>query len=129
MLGVISSSPGELEPVFQAMLENVTRICEAKFGTLYLYEADAFRMVATPTRRRRMSRRARDASSSDPHPDAPWGVSSSTKQTVQIADIRAEQAYAESGFADRRAAELGGARRVLTVPMLKEDELIGAIDI
>jgi two-component system, NtrC family, sensor kinase len=47
VLGVISSSPGELEPVFQAMLENAMRICEAKFGTLFLREADAFRAIAT----------------------------------------------------------------------------------
>jgi len=47
VLRVISSSPGELEPVFQAMLENAVRTCDAKFGTLYLREADAFRMIAT----------------------------------------------------------------------------------
>src|SRR4029434_9071456 len=47
VLGVISSSPGELEPVFRAMLENATRICEAKFGDLYLRDGDAFRMAAT----------------------------------------------------------------------------------
>ena len=46
VLKVISSSPGELEPVFEAMLENATRICEAKFGTLFLYEGDAFRSAA-----------------------------------------------------------------------------------
>src|SRR5207253_1586912 len=46
VLRVISSSPGELEPVFQVMLANATRVCEGKFGTMYLYEADAFRAVA-----------------------------------------------------------------------------------
>src|SRR5262249_53583422 len=46
VLGVISRSPGELEPVFQAMLENATRICEAKFGTLLLFEEDELRTVA-----------------------------------------------------------------------------------
>ena len=46
VLKVISSSPGELEPVFQAMLENATRICEAKFGTMYFREGDRFRAVA-----------------------------------------------------------------------------------
>src|SRR6266487_2938993 len=46
VLGVISSSPGELEPVFQAMLANAVHICEANFGNLFLYEGDAFRIVA-----------------------------------------------------------------------------------
>src|SRR5262249_23370973 len=47
VLSVIGSSPGELEPVFQAMLENATRICEAKFGTLFRFEGDVYRAVAT----------------------------------------------------------------------------------
>ena len=47
MLKVISASPGELEPVFKAMLENAVRICAAKFGNLYLSEGDGFRTVAT----------------------------------------------------------------------------------
>src|SRR6202158_2753092 len=46
VLQIISSSPGELQPVFDAMLANVARICEAKFAILYLCEGDAFRAVA-----------------------------------------------------------------------------------
>jgi hypothetical protein len=73
VLQVISSSPGDLEPVFRGVLENATRICEAKFGTLYLCEADAFRMVAThnapPAYVEARTRREQFR----PHPDAPLG--------------------------------------------------------
>jgi GAF domain-containing protein/DNA-binding response OmpR family regulator len=128
VLQVISSSPGELEPVFQAMLENAVRTCDAKFGTLYLREADAFRMVAThnappayvEARRREPFR---------PHPSAPLGHAASTKHVVQIADIRTTQAYTEGFRPIVEAVELGGFRTVLSVPMLKENELIGVINI
>jgi two-component system, NtrC family, sensor kinase len=129
VLGIISSSPGELEPVFQAMLEKAVSICAAKFGTLYLCEADAFRMVAThnapPAYVEARTRREQFR----PHPDAPLGRAASTKQAVQIADIRTTQAYTEGFRPIVEAAELGGYRTILSVPMLKEDELIGAINI
>jgi GAF domain-containing protein len=127
VLQVISSSPGQLEPVFQAMLANATRICEAKFGTLYLWEVDAFRMVAThnapPAYVEARSKQFR------PHPDAPLARAVSAKKAIQIADIRTTQAYTEGFRPIVEAAELGGYRTVLSVPMFKEDELIGAINI
>jgi hypothetical protein len=74
VLGIISSSPGELEPVFHAMLEKAVSICAAKFGTLYLCEAGAFLMVATHNAPPRMLRRARDANNSDRIRTRHWGV-------------------------------------------------------
>ena len=125
MLRVISSSPGELEPVFQAMLANATRICEAKFGTLWLREGDAFRAVAlhnappayAEARRRELRLR--------PPPDTALGRATSTKQVVQIDDITTH-VYDPDWLA---AIELGNYRTVVCVPMLKDDELIGAISI
>jgi GAF domain-containing protein len=129
VLGIISSSPGELRPLFQAMLEKAVGICAAKFGTLYLCEADSFRMVAThnapPAYVEARTRREQFR----PHPDAPLGRAVSTKHAVQIADIRTTEAYTEGFRPIIEAAELGGYRTVLSVPMLKEDKLIGAINI
>ena len=128
VLGIISSSPGELRLAFQAMLEKAVSICAAKFGTLYLCEADAFRMVATHNAPPAYVE-ARTREQFRPRPDAPLGRAASTKQAVQIADIRTTQAYTEGFRPIVEAAELGGYRTVLSVPMLKEDELIGAINI
>jgi GAF domain-containing protein len=128
VLGVISSSPGELAPVFQTMLEKAVSICAAKFGTLYLCEADAFRMTthnAPPAYVEARTKRKQFR----PHPDAPLARAASAKQAVQIADIRTTQAYTEGFQPIVEAAELGGYRTILSVPMLKEDELIGAINI
>jgi GAF domain-containing protein/DNA-binding response OmpR family regulator len=128
VLRVISSSPGELESVFQAMLENATRICEAKFGALFLSEGDAFRTVAlhgappafAEARRREPLRR--------PTPTTGLGRVAATKQPVQIADVRADPAYT-SDPQRRELLDLAGARTLLNVPMLKENELIGQISI
>src|SRR5262245_56624723 len=125
VLKVISRSPGELEPVFEAMLENAVRICEAKFGTLWLREGDAFRAVAlhnappayAEARRRELILR--------PPPDTALGRVASTKQVVQIDDIGTQRYDPEW----RAAIELGNYRTVVSVPMLKENELVGAISI
>jgi signal transduction histidine kinase len=129
VLRVISSSPGELEPIFESILANATRICEGKFSTLYLREADGLRMVAThnaPTayvedRKRNLVR---------PPPDSALGQVLKTHQVAQVADITAVKSYVK-GRAPHliAAAKLGGYRTVAAVPMLKDDSLIGVITI
>jgi len=128
VLQVISSSPGELEPVFQTMMENATRLCEANFGVLFRFEGGAFRTVALHNAPAAFAEERRRNPVLRPNPGTGLGRVASTKQTVQIADAQAEPAY----HADpARAAflHLAGARTFLTVPMLKEGELVGAISI
>jgi signal transduction histidine kinase len=126
VLSVISSSPGELEPVFRAMLANAVRICEAKFGTLYLRAGDVFRAAAlhnAPPAFVEFWQRG-------PHRAGPRTVLSRvlrTKEVVHISDITADQAYTERDPLFIAAAELGGFRTVLAVPMLKETDVLGAI--
>ncbi len=128
VLGIISSSPGELEPVFQAMLENATRICEAKIGILFRYENGAYTAIATlgvtPTYAEYLNR-----GPIRPGPTTGLGRVASTRQTIHIVDTQVEQAYADREPLRVATAELGGARSLLNVPMLKEGELIGAIGI
>jgi GAF domain-containing protein len=102
VLGVISRSPGELEPVFQAMLENAVRICDAKLGVLVLCEGDGFRHVAghgTPPAYDEVRQR-------EPH----------------VLDLLAEPARGQ-------LAALAGARSQMLVPLLKDDELVGVMTI
>ena len=129
VLRLISISPGKLAPVFQAMLENATRICAAKSGAMYLSEGNAFRIVAmhnvspafAELRRRNPVFRA--------SPRIALARAAATKQTVQIADVRAEPGYFDPlpGFSREQGMMLAGARTVLAVPMLKESELVGVI--
>jgi GAF domain-containing protein len=129
VLRVISASPGELEPVFRAMLENAVRICEAKFGMLYLCDGDAFRAVAMHNTPPAFAEaRTRDPLLRPP-PDSGLGRVAVTKQVVHIADITVDQAYLDRDPARVAAVELGGYRSQLSVPMLKENELIGVINI
>src|SRR5262249_30399630 len=128
VLKVISSSPGELEPVFQAMLENATRICEAKFGVMWLCEGEGFRYVALHGPAAHLEERRREPVIY-PGPELPLGRIAHTRQIVHIADIRTEPAYVEGSPTFVQLADAGGARTLLLVPMLKEKELIGAISI
>jgi signal transduction histidine kinase len=128
VLQVISSSPGELEPVFQTMLENATRICEAKFGVMWLCEGEGFRSVALHGPAAHVEERRREPVIY-PGPELPLGRVARTRQIVHIADIRTEPAYIERSPTFVGLVDAGGARTFLAVPMLKESELIGAISI
>jgi GAF domain-containing protein len=129
VLGVISSSPGELKPVFQAMLENATRICEAKFGNLLLYEGDAFRVAAMHGAPQAWDELRRREPVIRFTPKDPLGRVAATRQLQHIADYRMEEGYLEGEPGPVALAEAAGARTVLVVPMLKENELIGALGI
>jgi GAF domain-containing protein len=126
VLGVISSSPGELQPVFDAMLANATRLCEAKFGTLYLRDGDRFHAASlhnappafAENRKRGLIR---------PGPGTALGRLLRTKQVVRIADVTMEPAYIEGDPLLVTDVKLAGFRTILAVPMLKENELIGGI--
>ena len=127
VLRVISSSPGALEPVFDAILANATRICAAKFGALYLGEGAGFRAVAFHNAPPAFAEAS--ASVAHPHRDTAISRAASTKQAAQIIDIMTSEGYIERHPFVIKAVALGGFRTVLSVPMLRDDELIGIISI
>ena len=125
VLRVISSSPGDLQPVFAAMLENAVRICGAKFGNLWLYDGELFRIDATygaPPAYVEYLRRAGPFRA-----DARVGIGrlAQTRQTYQVADVAAQPTHNDK----LRVAtiDLAGARTVLGVPMLKDGKVVGSI--
>jgi GAF domain-containing protein/anti-sigma regulatory factor (Ser/Thr protein kinase) len=129
VLQVISSSPGELKPVFQAMAEKAVRICNAVFGSVYRWDGTAFHLVAIHNPPPAYAE-ARQRFSGYRHIDTmgPLGRMAAIKSVVHVADAAAEEAYVNQTNPTLVAAvELGGARTVLCVPMLKEGALVGAL--
>jgi adenylate cyclase len=125
LLQVISGSPGNLEPVFQAMLENAVRICGANFGNMVLYQDDAYRAVAMYNAPEAYAKVRMGAL--HPPSDSGLGRLAATKEVVQIADLMAEESYVARDPFVVAAVELAGIRTLLAVPMLKEGRLVGAI--
>ena len=130
VLGVISSSPGDLQSVFQAMLANAVRICGAKFGNLWLREGDSFRISATygaPSAFEAYLRRERPVLDVRDHSHIPIARTARTKEILNVRDLVADPSYIERDSRIVALVELAGARSLLVVPMLKDTELIGAI--
>jgi two-component system, NtrC family, sensor kinase len=128
VLGVISSSPGELDPVFKAMLANAARLCEASYGALWLCEGDSFRAVALhgplPAHLPISCGGGRR-----PGPTTGLGRVFKTRQPVHVADLSVDQSYLDRDPLPVAGVELADIRTLVTVPMLKENELVGAIAI
>ena len=125
VLQVISTSPGDLDPVFRAMLENATHICEAKYGLLYLYDGQHFSLVThigAGTEVVELMKRGPIS----PHPYTILGRIIASKAVVEIEDARKEQGYLERHPVWVAAVEKAGALGLLGVPMLKENTLVGA---
>jgi two-component system, NtrC family, sensor kinase len=131
VLQVISSSPGDLQPVFASMLENAVRICGAKFANLFIYEDSSFRIVALqnapPAYAERW--RHRPVLSVADNPRNPLGRLAATKDVIDIPDLMTEPGYIERDPRFVTLVETAGARTLVAVPMLKDEQLVGAISI
>ena len=131
VLKVISSSTGKLEPVFQTILENSITICEAKFGMFWLTEGHSFRCVALHGTSPAFTELRRREPIFHPNPTllSPLGRIARSKQLVHVADCRAEQAYIEGDPGFVALVDLAGARTILVVPILRDNGLVGALNI
>jgi GAF domain-containing protein len=128
VLQVISSSPGDLAPVFDKMLENAIRVCGAEFGSMNLAENGLMRPVAQYNVPAEYAA-ARAERAFVPHPQSPLAKAISTRQVVHWDDLRTTEGYLERYPRTVELVELAGARTVAIVPMLRDDEVVGAITI
>ena len=128
VLQVIISSPGDLQPVFEAMLEKAVRICDAKFGNIYRWDGSAMHLVAAHNTPPAFAE-ARRRSPLRLGPKTAIGRMVATNATVHVTDAAADEAYLERDPSYVEAVELGGVRTLLVVPMLKDNELIGAFTV
>jgi signal transduction histidine kinase len=127
VLQIISSSPGELKPVFQTMLANAMRVCEAQFGLMQRYEGDAWKIAAAQGASAYTEYLQQHYEYQQPGPETVSARIARTKQVIQTSDLAASRGYVERDPVVVAAVELGGVRTILGVPMLKEGKLVGAI--
>src|SRR5262249_11957948 len=128
VLKIISSSPGDLNPVFDGIVENAVRLCQAEFGNLFLYNGQDFVSVALHSASAAYAEvRRRGTVVRHAHPDVPLNRLVRNKSTIHITDVRTERSYIEHDPTFSEFVDVAGARTLLVVPMLKEDELAGAV--
>ena len=129
VLRVISASPGDLKPVFEAILGNATRICEAKFGVLWLSDPEGFRCVALHGVPPAYAETRQRAPIIHPGPETALGRVASTKQVVHVDDIKSGKSYLTRDPLSVATVELAGARTFVAVPALRDNDLKGIISI
>src|SRR5262245_11509777 len=125
VLKVISSSPGALEPVFQAMLGNALHICESKFGIMYKFSDGVFRALSSLGNPPAYLIEHPHIVSEHPH--NPLSRLVTTKEPIHISDLFTEPSYIERNPRMVALTESAGARSIVAVPMLNEGQLVGAI--
>jgi signal transduction histidine kinase len=128
VLQIISSSPGELDPVFYKMLENATRVCGANFGMMQLWDGENFSTAAAYNVPPAFAALRRSILI-HPHPLSGLSTVVTTHRVVHVHDIRSGPAYLAGVPNVVELADVGGARTIVIVPMLKDDEVIGTITI
>jgi two-component system, NtrC family, sensor kinase len=129
VLKVISSSPGELEPVFRTMLENATNLCGAQFGSMYLRRGDAFELAAAHNTPPDFAEERKRAPYRLDRGKSPTNQMVRTKSVIHVADLRSHESYLSRDPRAVAGVELGGVRSLLLVPMLKEGEVVGCFAI
>src|SRR5215470_7224045 len=130
VLRLISKSPSNLETAFRSILENATRICEAKFAHAQLYENGGFRVIAMHNAPPAYAQATAEREQRDPlSPLTALMRVVTTKRFVHTIDYTKHPAYKQRDPRTVRLVELGGARTTLNVPMLKGEELVGNISI
>jgi two-component system, NtrC family, sensor kinase len=121
VLHIISMSRGELEPVFQIMLERAVRICEAEFGALYRFDSNALHLAAQVGASKELAEFRASRGPFQPTPDGLLDRVLRTKRVNYVADQTIED--------PNPVAKLSGARSSVCVPMLRDDALVGVIAI
>jgi len=128
VLQIISSSPGDLEPVFQAMLEKATQVCGANFGTMNLWDGESVNIAASYNVPPAFAA-WRQRTPIRPHPESGLAIVIRTHRVAHVHDLRYGPAYLARDPANVAMVEIAGARTIVTVPMLKEDKLFGTMSI
>ena len=130
VLKVIASSTGELAPVFSTMLANAARLCEASYGAMWLREGDGWRAAAMygdlPSA---YLDRWRSGTAFKIGPNVPMARVLATHQPVHVPDLRLDPSYLEGGALPVSAVEEAGIRTQFSVPMMRDEEVVGVITI